>query len=798
MVGQSTGTGVSRRVAGALLSGLLALSLSFAPTLACADTGEGAADAMPPVASLEDVALTLPDDQTTESDQATDEAAPVMQGTEDQLSADATADGGVANEVDPVVAGGAPERVAEDDASGPAAPDAAEEPAPLAVDEQEAPPATHEDGWAVDDDGISYWRGGRQVRGWVVTQEAPDGTSGGLNRYWLDADGHLAMGRVISPDEGDGAWWAYARPEGPVVRGAYGTTDGDGNEIVYLADQDGRMPSRAGWLVSSAYGQGLQRYYLQRDEATGACVTRVGASMAGWAHCTRPEGYVVRGTYRSGSTVYLADQDGRAPTRAGWLVSSAYGQGLQRYYLHAVDGGISAARVGYSTDGWAHCTRPQGYVVRGTYRSGSTVYLADQDGRAPTRAGWLVSSAYGHGLQRYYLQRDEATGACVARVGGSKASWDHYTRPEGYVVRGRYKSGSDLYLADQDGRLLGLSDAKTGSRPLRGWLVSGALTSGTLQRYYLYRVAGDVYAARPGASSDGWPHYTRPEGYVVRGTYKSGTTIYLADNEGRAPAGGGWRVTGVYTKGVLQRYYLYRIEGGIAVARAGLSSDGYLHFTTDDGYVMRNTMRPIDGTWYRANNDGLLTKTVPVDIIQSLRPSLEHGYKGPEHQRYIVLHDTEGGGNAWNIIDGWLSSGSAVASHFIVNRDGSVVQCVSMDQIAHHAGFGDTGHNGYYGISESSRDDRRGTVGIGSWASDYGMNAWSIGIELVHSGNQAYPEAQLRALDGLIAYIDGYYGFESTIIDHKMWRSGNSDTSPAFAGYLANYRRTRTHDGSTW
>ena len=131
-------------------------------------------------------------------------------------------------------------------------------------------------------------------------------------------------------------------------------------------------------------------------------------------------------------------------------------------------------------------------------------------------------------------------------------------------------------------------------------------------------------------------------------------------------------------------------------------------------------------------------------------------------------------------------------------RDGSVVQCVSMDQIAHHAGFGDTGHNGYYGISESSRDDRRGTVGIGSWASDYGMNAWSIGIELVHSGNQAYPEAQLRALDGLIAYIDGYYGFESTIIDHKMWRSGNSDTSPAFAGYLANYRRTRTHDGSTW
>ena len=65
---------------------------------------------------------------------------------------------------------------------------------------------------------------------------------------------------------------------------------------------------------------------------------------------------------------------------------------------------------------------------------------------------------------------------------------------------------------------------------------------------------------------------------------------------------------------------------------------------------------------------------------------------------------------------------------------------------------------------------------------------------MVHVGGQGYPEEQLEALDGLIAYIDAYYGFESTIIDHKAWRSGNSDTSPEFAGFLANYQDHRTHD----
>lgn len=182
-----------------------------------------------------------------------------------------------------------------------------------------------------------------------------------------------------------------------------------------------------------------------------------------------------------------------------------------------------------------------------------------------------------------------------------------------------------------------------------------------------------------------------------------------------------------------------------------------------------------------------------LDIVEDMRPAFDHGEKGREFQRYIVLHDTESEADAASIVEYWDQAGAGVAAHFIVNRDGSIVQCVPLDRIAHHAGFGDTGHNELYGVMDESRDDKVGTVPIGGDMADYGMNSYSVGIEMAHVGGQDYPEAQLEAVDALIAYIDGYYGFESRIIDHKGWRTGNSDTSPEFAAYLANYQAKGTH-----
>ena len=185
-----------------------------------------------------------------------------------------------------------------------------------------------------------------------------------------------------------------------------------------------------------------------------------------------------------------------------------------------------------------------------------------------------------------------------------------------------------------------------------------------------------------------------------------------------------------------------------------------------------------------------------MSLRKDFKDDFVHGDKGKKYQKYIVLHDTEGGGDADSVISGWLNQGKKVAAHFVVNKDGTVVQCVPMDKIAHHAGFGNAGHNEEFEVNDESRDDKNGTDPIGSEYPDYGMNSYSVGIEMIHEGSsgEAYPEAQLEAVDNLIAYIDTYYGSKSKIIDHKAWRTSNSDTSAEFAEYLANYKDHRTHD----
>jgi hypothetical protein len=181
------------------------------------------------------------------------------------------------------------------------------------------------------------------------------------------------------------------------------------------------------------------------------------------------------------------------------------------------------------------------------------------------------------------------------------------------------------------------------------------------------------------------------------------------------------------------------------------------------------------------------TYTPSLTIYRDIRSSLGHGPKPAKYQKYIMLHDTEGTGNPQSVINWWVGNGSGVATHFIVGRDGQIWQCVEMDRIAHHAGVGSVGSNTRFNVWDDGRDDvRSGALG--------GMNAWSIGIEMVHvGGSGSYPVAQLNALDKLIEYIDVYYGFESAIIDHKAWRHSNSDTSPEFAGYLRNYQNYRHH-----
>lgn len=176
-----------------------------------------------------------------------------------------------------------------------------------------------------------------------------------------------------------------------------------------------------------------------------------------------------------------------------------------------------------------------------------------------------------------------------------------------------------------------------------------------------------------------------------------------------------------------------------------------------------------------------------------------HGTKKEGQQRYIMLHDTESYAGPSDIVDGWKSdNGGYVAAHFVVGRNGKVVQTAKMSRILHHAGYGGPGnYDKKFGVGKNNGkgtgDDLKGQV---KWAgyTSYGMNSYSIGIEMCHVGGQNYTKKQLKAVDRLIAYIDqSYGGYGGKIIAHNDWRPSNSDTNPEFSKYLKNYKKYRKH-----
>lgn len=196
-----------------------------------------------------------------------------------------------------------------------------------------------------------------------------------------------------------------------------------------------------------------------------------------------------------------------------------------------------------------------------------------------------------------------------------------------------------------------------------------------------------------------------------------------------------------------------------------------------------------------------VTPADPSSFVNSQSSGWQHGDLPKDKVKYIMMHDTEAGtDDASAVANGW--SGGGVAAHFIVDKTGKIYSCVPIDKIAHHAGWGNT--NELFGITQE-RDEN--TYQEGYPNEDYAMNAWSIGIEIIHEhGGGEYPEAQLKALDSLVAYIDKEVGHAPEIIDHKEW-TGSAETSRAKQQGqvkqdcddnfpLSQYKSTRTHDGS--
>ena len=362
---------------------------------------------------------------------------------------------------------------------------------------------------------------GGATGGWVVS----DDFGQGLQRYWIDAGKHAAVVGYDNGSKGVGNWAHYTTDAGYVLRGA-GRGSDDGH--MYYADNDGRLYT-SGWLVTDDFGQGLQRYWFEGDRVASVGVHQTGASS--WTYVTS-EGHVLRGHLPVGNLVYLADNDGNLAGGAtgGWVVSDDFGQGLQRYWI---DAGKHAAVVGYDNGSkgvgnWAHYTTDAGYVLRGSKLMANGYLLADNDGKIATVAGesgFVVSSKFGNGLQRYFLKKID--GVYYAQTGRIDFGDSHYygLKDTGYVLRGKLRYGNGMLLADNNGVLAWTE----------GWLVTDKY-DGSMQRYRIDGAPGDgLMGAHIGFFTlSGNDYYGRDnEGYVVRGLYIAPSgNVYYGNNDG--------------------------------------------------------------------------------------------------------------------------------------------------------------------------------------------------------------------------------------------------------------------------
>lgn len=306
-------------------------------------------------------------------------------------------------------------------------------------------------GWTGD----TYWDGtlnadgtARPYTGWVID----DHDGGGLQRYWV-VDGTKYTGGLFDAGA-DG--WGYALGEGWVLRGLHTV----GN-LIYLANNDGRLLD-PGWTVAGEFTGGeLQRYYVEDDHA----IHRGYSENGGYGHYVTERGYVARGkTVERDGTVVLANNDG-CTEKGGWLVTDAYdGGAMQRYY---VDPETHEARTGlFSVDGISYCgVAGQGYVLRGKMSWNAThVLLANNDGFLVSNPGWLVTGDYdGGAMQRYWIAGidgwDGFFGALIDFFEAAGATYygDH---GEGYVLRNAHvwrvsdeDYTADWCLANNDGAL---------------------------------------------------------------------------------------------------------------------------------------------------------------------------------------------------------------------------------------------------------------------------------------------------------------------------------------------------------
>lgn len=134
------------------------------------------------------------------------------------------------------------------------------------------------------------------------------------------------------------------------------------------------------------------------------------------------------------------------------------------------------------------------------------------------------------------------------------------------------------------------------------------------------------------------------------------------------------------------------------------------------------------------------------------RPSPNFGLR---KANYVIVHHTSS--NTLERALATLTSPIAgVSSHYLIGRDGRVLQLVDENHRAWHAG-------------ESY------------WGGTTDMNSASIGIELVNNGEEPFPPPQINALLALLADLQARYNIpRANFIGHADVAPGRKDDPSAF------------------
>jgi len=129
--------------------------------------------------------------------------------------------------------------------------------------------------------------------------------------------------------------------------------------------------------------------------------------------------------------------------------------------------------------------------------------------------------------------------------------------------------------------------------------------------------------------------------------------------------------------------------------------------------------------------------------MQSFVGTVNFGIRKPN---FVILHHTAQS-SLDQTIKTFTLARTQVSAHYVVSRDGKVVQMLNDYLRSNHAG-------------------------VGRWGNDTDLNSSSIGVELDNNGNEPYSDAQIKSLCALLGTLKKKYNIPTANF------IGHSDIAP--------------------